>query len=107
MAHIAPHLQQDGLSLLVPNAYSDTKNSQMAINRNSEEGSGVGSSRVSFLDRFQMEFSASSAPAKEGFSLKRRQNEKSRFERFKIIAEVETSVPSLRPLITIILDTKD
>lgn len=45
-------------------------NSQMAINRNSEEGSGVGSSRVSFLDRFQMEFSASSAPAKEGFSLK-------------------------------------
>ena len=71
MAHIAPHLQQNGLSLLVPNAYSDTKNSQMAINRNSEEGSGVGSSRVSFLDRFQMEFSASSAPAKEGFSLKR------------------------------------
>lgn len=48
----------------------DTKNSQMAINRNSEEGSRVGSSRVSFLDRFHMEFSASSAPAKEGFSLK-------------------------------------
>lgn len=42
----------------------------MAINRNSEEGKGVGSSRVSFLDGFQMEFSASSALAKKGFSLK-------------------------------------
>lgn len=48
----------------------ETKNSQMAINRNSEEGKGVGSSRVSFLDGFQMEFSASSALAKKGFSLK-------------------------------------
>lgn len=42
----------------------------MAINRNSEEKNGVGSSRVSFLNGVQMEFSASSALAKKGFSLK-------------------------------------
>lgn len=48
----------------------ETKNRQMAINRNSEEKNGVGSSRVSFLNGVQMEFSASSALAKKGFSLK-------------------------------------
>lgn len=42
----------------------------MAINRNSEEGNRVGSSRVSLLDGFQMEISARSALAKKGFSLK-------------------------------------
>lgn len=42
----------------------------MAINRNSEEKNGVGSSGVSFLNGFQTECSASSALAKKGFSLK-------------------------------------
>lgn len=66
----------------------------MAINRNSEEGEGVGSSSISFLDRFQMGFSASSALAKRGFSLKLHgggRMKKSRFERFKIIAAVDCS----------------
>lgn len=34
------------------------------------KGDGVGPSRVSFLDGFQMELSASNALAKKGFSLK-------------------------------------
>lgn len=43
----------------------------MAINRNAEEGSGEGSSRVSFLNGFQMELSARSALAKyEGGRMK-------------------------------------
>lgn len=43
----------------------------MAINRNSEEGTGEGSSRVSFLNGFQMELSARSALAKyEGGRMK-------------------------------------
>ena len=74
----------------------ETKNSQMAINRNSEEGNGMGSSRVSFLNGFQMEFSASSGLSNKGFSLKlhgKGRMQKSKFERFKMVAGVETTAP--------------
>lgn len=46
----------------------------MAINRNSEEGCGEGSSRVSFLNGFQIELSACSALAKYEGSIMKNQN---------------------------------
>lgn len=84
-------------------------NSQMAINRN-WGGQWSGFQQGQFPGQIPNGVLSQQCSCQGRIFIKtawRRQDEKPRLERYKIIAEVETSAPSPRSLITIILATKD